>query len=135
MEGPSTLRGESLKRLLPGVVLGFVLGIALTIAVGFNWFYYGFNWTLGGTAEKMALYRVEIALVAAYTPLCVEKFVGTADDAKWQEFAKIEPWRREDFVEKAGFATIAGDTEPNSSVAIACAGVLTKLLETRAPKN
>jgi hypothetical protein len=100
------------------------VGIALTVAVGFNWFYYGFGWTLGGTAETMALQRVEIALVAAYTPVCVEKFVGPADDAKWEELVK-----------EAGLATIPGDTEPSSSVAIACAGVLTKLLETRAARR
>ncbi len=99
MEVPSMLRGESLKRLLQGVVLG----VALTVVIGFNWLHYGFGWTLGGTAETMASHRVDVALVAAYTPVCVEKFVGPA--------------------------------EPNSSVALSCAGVLTKLLEARAPKK
>jgi hypothetical protein len=72
MELPSMLQGESLKRLLQGIAIG----VALTVIVGFNWFSYGFGWTLGGTAEKMALQRVDAALVAAYTPVCVEKFVG-----------------------------------------------------------
>jgi hypothetical protein len=125
------LRGESLKRLLQGVVVGVVL----TVVVGFNWFHYGFGWTLGGTAETMASNRVDVALVAAYTPVCVEKFVGPADDAKWEELAKVESWNRDDFVKKAGLATIPGATEPNSSVAISCAGVLTKLLEARAAKK
>ena len=80
------LQGELLKRLLQGIAIG----VALTVIVGFNWFSYGFGWTLGGTAEKMALQRVDVALVAAYTPVCVEKFVGPADDAKWEEFAKVE---------------------------------------------
>ncbi len=131
MEVPSMLRGESLKRLLQGVVVG----VALTVVVGFNWFHYGFGWTLGGTAETMASNRVDVALVAAYTPVCVEKFVGPADDAKWEELAKVESWNRDDFVKKAGLATIPGATEPNSSVAISCAGVLTKLLEARAAKK
>jgi hypothetical protein len=131
MEVPSMLRGESLKRLLQGVVVGVVL----TVVVGFNWFHYGFGWTLGRTAETMASNRVDVALVAAYTPVCVEKFVGPADDAKWEEFAKVESWNRDDFVKKAGLATIPGATEPNSSVAISCAGVLTKLLEARAAKK
>jgi len=113
MEVPSMLRGESLKRLLQGVVLG----VALTVVVGFNWFHYGFGWTLGGTAETMASNRVDVALVAAYTPVCVEKFVGPANDAKWEELAKVDAWNRDDFVKKAGLATIPGATEPNSSVA------------------
>jgi hypothetical protein len=131
MEVPSILRGESLKRLLQGAAIGVVL----TLIVGFNWFSYGFGWMLGGTAEKMALARVDVALVAAYTPTCVAKFVGPADDAKWAEFAKVESWRRDDYVKKAGLATIPGGTEPNSSVAEACAGVLTKLLDARGTKK
>ena len=105
------------------------------MAVGFSWTGYGFGWTLGGTAEKMASERVDVALVAAYTPVCVEKFVGPADDAKWQEFAKVESWRRDDYVKKAGLSTIPDATAPNSSVAVACAGVLTKLLDARGPKK
>src|SRR5438876_10086666 len=118
-----------------GVLQGIAIGAARTVIVGFNWFSYGFGWTLGGTAEKMALQRVDVALVAAYTPVCVEKFVGPADDAKWEEFAKVASWSRDDFVKKAGLATIPGATEPNSSVALSCAGVLTKLLEARAAKK
>ena len=83
----------------------------------------------------MALQRVDVALVAAYTPVCVEKFVGPADDAKWEEFAKVQSWRRDDYVKKAGLATIPDATEPNNSVAQACAGVLTKLLDARGPKK
>ena len=62
---------------------------------------------LGGTAEKAASERVDVALVAAYTPVCVAKFVGPADDAKWEEFAKVECWRRDDYVKKAGLAIIS----------------------------
>ena len=131
MEVPSMLQGESLKQLLQGIAIG----VALTVIVGFNWFSYGFGWTLGGTAEKMALQRVDAALVAAYTPVCVEKFVGPADDAKWEEFAKVESWHRDDYVKKAGLATFPDATEPNNSVAQACAGVLTKLLDARRPKK
>src|SRR5216684_6955183 len=112
MEVPSMLRGESLKRLLQGVVLG----VALTVVIGFNWLHYGFGWTLGGTAETMASHRVDVALVAAYTPVCVEKFVGPADDAKWEEFAKVASWSRDDFVKKAGLATKS--LEPQNPTAV-----------------
>ena len=47
MEVPSMLQGESLKRLLQGIAIG----VALTVIVCFNWFSYGFGWTLGGTAD------------------------------------------------------------------------------------
>jgi hypothetical protein len=48
---------------------------------------------------------------------------------------RLSPGAAKTLSRKPGFATIAGDTEPNSSVTIACAGVLTKLLDARAPKN
>ena len=72
MEVPSILRGKWLKQLLQGAAIG----AALTVIVGFNWFRSGFGWVLGGTAEKAASERVDVALVAAYTPVCVAKFVA-----------------------------------------------------------
>jgi hypothetical protein len=74
-------------------------------------------------------------MAAISNVLCVAMFVGPADEAKWAEFAKVESWRRDDYVKKAGLATIPGGTEPNSSVAEACAGVLTKLLDARGTKK
>src|SRR5260370_42672206 len=96
------LQGESLTRLLQGIAIG----VALTVIVGFNWFSYGFGWTLGGTAEKMALQRVDAELVAAYTPVCVEKFVGPADDEQWRELAKVGSCPRDDYVKKARLAAV-----------------------------
>ncbi len=49
-----------------------MLGPARIVVVGFNWLHYGFGWTLGGTAETMASHRVDVALVAAYTPGVLE---------------------------------------------------------------
>ena len=59
----------------------------------------------------------------------------SADDAKWEEFAKVASWRRDDYLKKAGLATIPGDAAPNSSVANACAGLLSKLLDARGSRS
>jgi len=55
-------------------------------------------------------------LVAAYTPVCVEKFVGPADDAKW-ESSQGRVLAPDDYVKKAGLADLPHPTEPNNSVA------------------
>jgi hypothetical protein len=40
--------------------------------------------------------------------------VGPADDAKWEEFAKVVSWRRDDYVKKAGLATFPMPQNPTT---------------------
>src|SRR5689334_22520072 len=71
MQVPSILQGESLKRLMQGAAVGAVA----TIFVGFNWG----GWSLGGTANKMAEERSQLAVVAALAPVCADKFRALPD--------------------------------------------------------
>jgi alpha/beta superfamily hydrolase len=95
--------------------------IALAI-VGFSWG----GWVTAGTAEALAKNRVATAVVAALTPICVEKFRLAADaPANLAEMKKAAyVWDQSKFVEKGGWATMPGTTEPNSAVARACAETL-----------
>jgi hypothetical protein len=102
---------------------GVVVGAIGTMIIGFSWL----GWTLGSTAERMAVERTNSALVVALTPSCVAKFMqqpGAA--AKLAEFQKIESWRQREFIEAGGWATPRGDKMPNSGVATACAEELAK---------
>jgi pimeloyl-ACP methyl ester carboxylesterase len=92
--------------------------IALAI-VGFSWG----GWVTGGTAETLAKNRAATAVVAALTPICVEKFRQAADaSANLVEMKKATyAWDQSKYVEKGGWATMPGSTEPNSAVAKACA--------------
>jgi hypothetical protein len=92
--------------------------IALAI-VGFNWG----GWVTGGTAETLAKNSAATAVVAALTPICVEKFQQAAGaSANLAEMKKATySWDQSKFVEKGGWATMPGSTEPNSAVAAACA--------------
>lgn len=121
MEMPAMLQGESLTRLAQGVVAGAVA----TIAIGFYWG----GWTLASTAETNAARRVNVALVEAYAPVCVERFQQQTDaDSKWSEFGKVDSWRRDDYIKKTGFATPPGSASPNDRIADACADALTKIV-------
>ncbi|HEY5864392.1 MAG TPA: hypothetical protein VI542_02400 [Candidatus Tectomicrobia bacterium] len=102
---------------------GVVIGAIGLMIVGFGWL----GWTLGSTAESLAQERVSTALVAAFTPLCVEKFMTQPEAAgKLTEFQNTSAWRQQEFVEKGGWATLPGSKEPNTKVAGACTGQLAK---------
>src|SRR5262249_3193893 len=63
---------ESCMQVPPWVKPGFwggVIGALGIMIIGFGWL----GWTLGSTAETLAQDRVNAALVAAFTPICVEK--------------------------------------------------------------
>ncbi len=92
--------------------------IALAI-MGFSWG----GWVTGGTAETLAKNSAATAVVAALTPICVEKFRQAADaSANLVEMKKATyAWDQSKFVEKGGWATMPGSAEPNPAVAKACA--------------
>jgi hypothetical protein len=108
---------------LKPAVWGVVIGAAGTMIIGFSWL----GWTLESTAERMAVERINSAVVVAFTPSCVTSFMpqpGAA--AELAEFQKIESWRQRDFIEAGGWATSRGEKTPNAGVASACAEALAK---------
>jgi hypothetical protein len=80
----------------------------------------------GATAETLVKNSAATAVVAALTPICVEKFRQATDaSANLAEMKKATyVWDQSKFIEKGGWATMPGSTEPNSAVARACAETL-----------
>jgi hypothetical protein len=98
-------------------------GAAAMAIVGFNWG----GWVSGSTAEKTAQTRADDAVTAALAPLCAERFQTAGEgQANLVALKKTEAWSQGDFVEKGGWATLAGSREPSrvSAVAKACAELL-----------
>jgi hypothetical protein len=106
------------KPWIQGAVVG---AIALAI-VGFTWG----GWVTGGTATKNAGIASRDAVVAALTPICVERF-RTQPDAivKTDALMKGSSWDRGNIVEQSGYATMPGSKTADSDVARSCAAVLT----------
>ena len=99
---------------------GAVGGAIVIAIIGFAWG----GWVTGGTAQKM----VEDAVVSRLTPICVEQFNRDSEkDQKLKGFKKEESWKRDDYVEKQGWATMPGEKKPDSKVAEKCAALLMKL--------
>jgi hypothetical protein len=75
---------------------GVVGGAVGTMIIGFSWL----GWTLGSTAERMAVERTNSAVVAALTPSCVARFMRQPDAAvKLATFQKIDSWKQREFIE------------------------------------
>jgi len=115
MQVPSILLGESRTRLLQGVAIGAVA----TMVIGFSWG----GWVTGGTANKLAAERANTAVVAALTPICVEKFLQNSDaKANLAALQKISSnWEQGQYLEKGGWATPPGATSSDYQLARACA--------------
>ena len=112
-----------IKSAVWGVVFG---ALAITI-VGFSWM----GWTLGHTTKRLVAEARESAVVDALTPFCVSSYLKQPDASKQLALLREDTseYTQRDLVEKAGFATIPGNTEPSSGLASACV----KALRTASP--
>ena len=120
MAMPEILQGDSVKRLLQGAALGAVA----TLIIGFYWG----GWVTGGSAAEMTQRSTRAAVVAALSPICVDKFQHSADAAvNLVELKKVSSYQQGSFVEKGGWATLPGSDKSNSAVAEACANMLSNL--------
>ena len=120
MAMPAILQGDSLTRLLQGAAAGAVA----TLIVGFYWG----GWVTGGAAKEMTQRSSTAAVVAALSPICVDKFQRSAEAAvNLTELKKISSYQQSTFIEKGGWATLPGSDTANSSVADACANLLRNL--------
>jgi hypothetical protein len=120
MQLPAILQGDSLKRLLQGAAAG----AAAAMIIGFNWG----GWVTGGTAKEMTQKSSTSAVIAALSPICVDKFQHSAEaTANLTELKKVSSYQQGTFIEKGGWATLPGSDSANSSVAQACANMLSNL--------
>ena len=111
---------EKIKPVLLGAVGG---GIVLAV-IGFAWG----GWVTGGTAQEMAEELAQKAVVARLAPICVEQFNQDSEkDQKLKELKEEGSWKRDDYVEKQGWATMPGEKEADSKVAGKCAELLVEL--------
>jgi len=97
---------------------GAAIGAALTVALGFNWVGgYGFNWSTGGNAQKMAL----TASTDAMIPICADQFLALGPDAQ-VEYKAAKANSRDDVVRK--HIKKVGDVTVDFSFARSCASAI-----------
>jgi hypothetical protein len=115
MQTPSILQGESRTRLLQGIAVGAIA----SMVIGFSWG----GWMTGSSANRLAADRADTAVVAALTPICVEKFLQSGDaKANLAVLQKISTdWERGEYLQKGGWVTQPGATSSDYHLARACA--------------
>ena len=103
-------------------VWGAVLGAVGMMIVGFTWM----GWTLDHTTRRLVAEGRESAKVAALTPFCVSNYMKQPGAAKELALlhADTSSYTQRDIIERAGFATMPGSTEPSSGLADACVTAL-----------
>ena len=105
-------------------IWGAVIGSIVTMVVGFSWG----GWTTSHTAQQMAMKQSDAAVTAALLPMCLagEK----ADLGRVKKLGELtaiaSSYEQTEFVMKTGWATFAGQADPNRAVAEACAAALVK---------
>lgn len=112
--------GERWSKTRPKKMVVFWICLAtviVTIFVGFNWG----GWVTAGSAQKMT----ESAMVQRLIPICVDRFNDDPQkDQKLVELKDTNSYQRDDYVKDQGWATIAGETEPDHQVADGCAKLI-----------
>ena len=92
--------------------------VVATMIIGFSWG----GWVTGGTAGKMAAEAVAGARAELAASVCVDRFSKGADaTAQLASLKGTDSWKRDDFMEKGGWVTLAGATTPISGAASLCA--------------
>jgi hypothetical protein len=103
------------KQVLFWFCVGSVVG---ALIIGFGWG----GWVTGGSARDMAVQSGKDAVVQRLAPICVYQFNQDPEkDQKLTELKESSSYQRGDYVEKQGWATMPGETEPDSKVADECA--------------
>jgi alpha/beta superfamily hydrolase len=89
------------------------------MVIGFSWG----GWVTGRTANKLAAEQANTAVLAALTPICVEKFLQNSDaKGNLAILQKISSnWEQGQYLEKGGWATPPGATSSDYQLARACA--------------
>lgn len=104
------------------ILLWAILGAAvLTIAVGFIWG----GWVTGGGSTKAGVQVGKDAVIERLAPICVAQFNQDPDNAaKLEELKGMTVYKRNQYIQDQGWATMPGEASPDRNVADACATLL-----------
>ena len=95
------------------VLFGASLGAFALFGIGFG---IG-GWVLSGTAQE----KLETAVIGRLAPICVAQFrQDPLKDRKIEAFKKLAYEKRAAFVASQGWATMPGESKPDSAVAELC---------------
>ena len=115
--------GQQWRNLRPTKVFVFWSWGAVAVLTTMVGFIAG-GWMTEATSQKLA----EDAIVMRLSPICVGQFNQHPERSqKLQELKAIDSWKRREFVELQGWATMPGEEKPDRRVADECVRLLAKI--------
>ena len=117
-----TRRWESYQPSKSALVWACAATAVATMIVGFSWG----GWVTGGTSRTLAATAGDIARGELASLICVEKFKAAPDSAaRLIEFkALTDNYKKRQFVETGGWATMPGQATPDRRAAEGCVAAL-----------
>jgi hypothetical protein len=101
--------------------LGALAGAIIITWTGFD----ALGWKTAGTVDTLSKRRADAAVVSAMATVCETRFRKEANfPARIAALQKAERYSRGDLVQKTGWATMPGSSEPSHEVGQACAELL-----------
>jgi hypothetical protein len=102
-------------------VWGAIGGAIVTMIVGFAWG----GWVLGSNSLSMSKETAQTAVVDRLAPICVAQFNQDPDrEKKLIEFREVNSWKKGQYVQDQGWATMPFEKEPDGDVADRCSALI-----------
>ncbi|WP_315928876.1 hypothetical protein [Mesorhizobium sp. SP-1A] len=109
------------RQWITPALYGAAAGALALAIVGFTWG----GWVTSGSARKMAENASVDAVVAIMTPYCIAQSKTSPNSAEVLAALKTATsYDRRGIIEKSGWATPLGETEPNMALAVSCSTAL-----------
>jgi len=114
------MRKQDIKPFVWGVVAGSIVLLIVIFSAG---------WVVtSGSAQTQAREIAADAVLDRLAPISVAQFMKDPNrEALLKEMKALDSWKRGDFVKAQGWATMPGEKESDSSVAVECARRLENL--------
>lgn len=114
------MKKEYIKPFVWGMVVGAIVLLIVIFSTG---------WVVtSGSAKTKAEEMAKDAVVNRLAPICVEQYLqDPKKEERLKELKNIDSWKRGEYVQKQGWATMPGEKEPDGKVADECARRLVEL--------
>jgi hypothetical protein len=114
------MKKDQIKPFLWGVAVGAVVLLIVSFSAG---------WVVtSGSAQLKAKTMSTDAVIDRLAPMSISQFMNDPNrEARLKELKELDYWKRGEYVQKQGWATMPGEKEADSTVAAECAKRLVEL--------
>ena len=113
------MKKEYIKPFAWGIAVGAIVLLIVIFSAGWV--------TTSGSAKTKAEEMAKDAVVGRLAPICVEQYSRDPNkEERFKELKSLDSWKRSEYVQKQGWATMPGEKEADSAVADQCARLLVK---------